>query len=195
MYVCMNVCMYVCMYVLHPFSSKQVGYRKLKSTVAESFSPFATGRAAEGTGSIWTAAEGQTTEESQRTHKLNVISTPQILPPDADQDYIEVTKEMARVGIGSHTYMHLTLTFLSPLPPYLPFPSSTTVCRTHLMRLPCCRVYWGPTAPTWTLRVSIFLLSSVPSPGDTKRCLGWVGGWMSKWGGCVWVSGWVSGDS
>ena len=52
-----------------------------------------------------------------------MISTPQILPPDADQDYIEVTKEMARVGTYRLSHIHapnLNLPLSSPSPPPLP---------------------------------------------------------------------------
>ena len=90
-----------------------------------------------------------------KEHKFNVTSPPQILPTTADRDYVEVTKEMARVGMYSHAYIHLTSTSLSPPPPLLllhsspstpppsllPFRSSTTAYRTRLMPLSCCRMY------------------------------------------------------
>ena len=76
-----------------------------------------------------------------KEHKFNVTSPPQILPPTAGQDYVEVTKEMARVGMYSHAYTHLTSTSLSPPPPLLLFRSSTTAYRTRLMPLSCCRMY------------------------------------------------------
>ena len=130
----MYVGMYVCVYIFSPASKLDTGNLSLLWQRASLHLQLGEHRRA------LEAFEQLLKVKQQRRdkeHKFNVISPPQILPPTADQDYVEVTKEMARVGMYSHT---LTSTSHSPPPPLLPFSSSTMAYRTRLMPLSCCRM-------------------------------------------------------
>ena len=131
MYVCMYVCMYAGVYVLSPASKLDTGNLSLLWQRASLHLQLGEHRRA------LEAFEQLLKVKPQRRakeHKFNVISPPQVLPPTADQDYVEVTKEMARVGTYSHTYIHLTSTSLSLLPlhsspsPAPPQPTGHTSC-------------------------------------------------------------------